>query len=442
MGKPSNRRSAPIQIRHGAVWGVLAAAAIILVSALPVSWPPPLDASAQVSDTTSTLDPVITGSESSTVVPGTIAGTPVPVGTPTPATTTTTTTAAPAAPAANPDRTTGQDGQDGADGADGQPGQPGEDGQPGQPGTDVVVVDDGSGGKRDKDEDQAGRAGRDERERGGKKERDGANNGNGSGRDQNGNGGVAEVVAPPPLYNQQMELEQQDGVNATAGATGESGTVNGEPRETAETAPVTTGPGQPLLPAGVNLPPPVPGLPPLDAQVTDPGVAGQIMGTTELVFDAVSDTTVFSAAPDSPQTPESAALLALGGPQGAMALMSFDVSGVGEGSVLGARLTFNGAGAAGASGGGVGVIYDYVVEDGITANGAPGADTALNVQGAPAWFERVEPGALSAVDVSGSVFGDGAITFVLSGQPEAQGAIHAVESGAPAQLILTVGLPA
>jgi hypothetical protein len=428
--------------RRSAPWQIVATAALMLTAITIV--PAALESPGAYAQDEGTTAPVVTGAVATivTVAVGTpAAGTPVPVdpalaGDP----------AAPA-PATGTDvsgsTVVGADGADGTDGADGAPGQPGQDGQDGQAGADAVVVDsstddgqDDNGQDKDKDKDDRKR--RDERER--KKERDNPPNANG--RDKNGNGGVAEVVAPPPAYTQQQaELEQQDGTASTAGAAGQDGTVNGVPRETPESAPVTTG-GAPLAPAGVLLPPPVPGLPPVDAQVTDPGTAGGIIGTTELVFNAVADTTVFAAAPDSPQTPESAALLALGGPQGAMSLISFDVSGVGEGTVFGARLTFNGAGDVGAPGGSVGVIYDYIVEDGISANAAPGADTALNVQGVPAWFERVEPGALGAIDVSGSVPGDGAITFVLSGQPDATGVIHAVESGAPAQLILTVGLPA
>jgi hypothetical protein len=236
-----------------------------------------------------------------------------------------------------------------------------------------------------------------------------------------------------------IALKQQDAEDATAGATGESGTVNGVPRETTEAAPVTTGPGAPLAPGEVMLPPAVPGLP---APGVDPALAGAMSVTTEVAFDAVSDTTVFTAAPNAPQTPESAGLLAIGGPQGAVTLISFDVTGIGEGTVLSALLTFTGAGAAGAPGGSVGVIYDYVVRDGLTANDVPNGGSALNVHGVPSWFEAVEPGGLTAVDVTGSVSGDGKITFVLPGQPEATGSIRAMESGIPPQLVLTVAQPA
>ncbi len=251
--------------------------------------------------------------------------------------------------------------------------------------------------------------------------------------------GVSSMIAEP-LYGQQpVALRQQDAEDAIAGATGESGTVNGVPRETTEAAPVTTGSGAPLAPGDVMLPPSVPGLP---APGVDPALAGAIGVTSEVAFDAVSDTTVFTSAPNAPQSPESAGLLAFGGPQGAVSLISFDVTGIGEGAVFSALLTFTGAGAAGAPGGAVGVIYDYVVADGLTANDVPDGGSALNVHGVPSWFEAVEPGGLTAVDVTGSVSGNGTITFVLPGQPDATGSIRAVESGIPPRLVLTVAQPA
>jgi len=156
----------------------------------------------------------------------------------------------------------------------------------------------------------------------------------------------------------------------------------------------------------------------------------------------VSDTTVFTADPNASQSPESAGLLAIGGPQGAVTLISFDVTGIGEGMILSALLTFTGGGTVGAPGGSVGVIYDYVAPDGLTANEVPDGGSALNVHGVPSWFEAVEPGGLSAVDVTGSVSGDGKITFVMPGQPDATGSIYSMESGVPPQLVLTVSQPA
>ena len=252
-------------------------------------------------------------------------------------------------------------------------------------------------------------------------------------------GGVSNVIAEPHYDQPTVVQRQQDAEDAVAGATGESGTVNGVPRETTEAAPVTTGPGAPLAPGEVMLPPSVPGVP---APGVDPALASAIGVTTEVVFNAVSDTTVFTTAPNASQSPESAGLLAIGGAEGAVTLISFDVTGIGEGTILSALLTFTGAGTAGAPGGSVGVIYDYVVPDGLTANSVPDGGSALNVHGVPSWFEAVEPNGLSAVDVTGSVSGDGTITFVLPGQPEATGSIYAMESGIPPQLVLTVTQPA
>ena len=252
-------------------------------------------------------------------------------------------------------------------------------------------------------------------------------------------GGVSNVIADPHYDQPTVVQRQQDAEDAVAGATGESGTVNGVPRETTEAAPVTTGPGAPLAPGEVMLPPSVPGVP---APGVDPTLAGAIGVTSEVAFDAVSDTTVFATAPNASQSPESAGLLAIGGPEGAVTLISFDITGIGEGTILSALLTFTGAGTAGAPGGSVGVIYDYVVPDGLTANSVPDGGSALNVHGVPSWFEAVEPNGLSAVDVTGSVSGDGTITFVLPGQPEATGSIYAMESGIPPQLVLTVSQPA
>ncbi len=160
-------------------------------------------------------------------------------------------------------------------------------------------------------------------------------------------GGVSNVIGRTARRSAGIALKQQDAEDATAGATGESGTVNGVPRETTEAAPVTTGPGAPLAPGEVMLPPSVPGLP---APGVDPALAGAIGVTTEVAFDAVSDTTVFTTAPNASQSPESAGLLAIGGPEGAVTLISFDVTGIGEGTVLSALLTFTGAAYGGCAG--------------------------------------------------------------------------------------------
>ncbi|MFT4040137.1 MAG: hypothetical protein QM692_18295, partial [Thermomicrobiales bacterium] len=168
------------------------------------------------------------------------------------------------------------------------------------------------------------------------------------------------VAAP----GRQPVLMQQDAGDAASGSVGENGTVNGQPRETDP----ATEPINPAAPGNVMLPPNVTGATGAVAPDLNPGVPGAISGTKELTYNAIADTTVFLAAPGSPQTPESVASLAMGGSNGAVALISFSVEGLGDGVVLGARLTFHGAGYNGGPGGPVNVIYDYVTADGITAN--------------------------------------------------------------------------
>jgi hypothetical protein len=244
-----------------------------------------------------------------------------------------------------------------------------------------------------------------------------------------------------------VAVAQQDAEDATAGASGADGTVNGVPRDTGEEAPAVTGPGNPLPPPDVILPPSVPALAGTTENASgvvtpgvDPALAPTVGQTSEQVFNAVSDTTVFMSEPGAPQTQESAGLLAFGGPQGAASLISFDVSGTAGGSIVSALL--NVTGASSTAGGAVSVIYDYVAPDGLTANEVPGGSSALNFQGVPSWFERVEPDGITSVDVSGSVVSDGSVTFVLTGQAEEQGLIYAIESGVTPQLVLTVSLPA
>ena len=90
---------------------------------------------------------------------------------------------------------------------------------------------------------------------------------------QNETRGQANVIAEPLYVRAPVALKQQDAEDATAGATGANGTVNGVPRDATEVAPVTTGPGAPLAPGDVMLPPSVPALP---APGVDSAVTGAI----------------------------------------------------------------------------------------------------------------------------------------------------------------------
>lgn len=447
MGRHDERRTPNARKweRGAASWRVLAALALILTSAGTLPWS--AAAPGAGAQSTSVMPPAADTQNTDAPTEGesTLTAAPDPAGTPVPVEAVTVDPNT--VPAEVPDGSNADESTSAVDGTITIGGANGD----GQDDLPAPAPDTGDGGNKtkDKDKDKSGdtdtgdvqdgekREGkeREDRERKDREERSRPDR-----NASNGNGGVSEVIAEPLYYQMPVELEQQDAEDATAGATGESGTVNGVPRETTETAPVvSTGPGAPLAPGEVILPPSVPGLP---ATGVDPAVAGGIGSTAELAIGAISDTTVFTSAPNAAQTPESAGLLAIGGSQGAVTLISFDVTGIGEGAVLSALLTFTGAGAAGGPGGSVGVIYDYVVPDSLTANGVPDGGSALNVHGAPAWFEAVEPGGLTAIDVTGSVSGDGAITFVLPGQAEATSSLYAMESGAPPELILTVALPA
>jgi hypothetical protein len=245
---------------------------------------------------------------------------------------------------------------------------------------------------------------------------------------------VLAAVGTLPFGDSPVARAQQDAADATSAAAGANGTVNGVPRDSGDNVPaVVTGPGEPLAPSGVILPPNV------TAPGVDPNLAGGVASTSDLGFNAVADTTVFLSDPRAGQTPESAALLAFGGPQSAVALISFDVSGIGDATVVSALLTFTGANSA--RGGPVDVIYGYTVSDGISANDVPSAEAALDFHGTPSWFDRVEQDGITSVDVTGAVQRDGAVTFVLPGQPEEQGLIYAMESGNSPTLSLTLAQP-
>ncbi len=99
-----------------------------------------------------------------------------------------------------------------------------------------------------------------------------------------------------------------------------------------------------------------------------------------------------------------------------------------------------GAGDSGGTGGTVGVLPGvWVDEAGLTAATAPGAgQPALTTGGAPVVLDWLAPGTETVLDVSGSVAGDGTLTFVVAGASEATTAIASRESGTPPLLVVTV----
>ncbi|GIW04877.1 MAG: hypothetical protein KatS3mg059_1497 [Thermomicrobiales bacterium] len=161
----------------------------------------------------------------------------------------------------------------------------------------------------------------------------------------------------------------------------------------------------------------------------------------ELAFLPVADTAVSAAMPDQPQAPESLTVLPAGGPEGAVALLTFQVEGVAAGTVIEAKLVLTNMGESGAAGGTVAYVPNYWVDEAsATYAGAPVLDApaALRADGNPAVIEWLDPWVEGAIDVTGTVTSDGTITFVIAGTPDAPLLLGSRESGAPPRLVITV----
>lgn len=155
----------------------------------------------------------------------------------------------------------------------------------------------------------------------------------------------------------------------------------------------------------------------------------------------IADTSVRSTAPDAIQAPETAGLLAIGGPEGAVAYLTFDVSSVAApGSVVSATLTVYGAGTTGADGGQLlAAPWSVVDEYATTWNTRPsGPVAATDTSGGGVWVGWVAGGAPVTLDVSGTVSAAGTVTFVLTGQPDLSNAIASRESPLPPTLTVEV----
>ncbi len=161
----------------------------------------------------------------------------------------------------------------------------------------------------------------------------------------------------------------------------------------------------------------------------------------EMVFLPVADASVAAAAPDQPQAPDTLGVLAAGGAEGAVALITFHVEGIVAGTVVDARLILTNVGEAGAAGGAVTYAPGFWVDEAtVTYAGAPVLDQApaLRGDGTPAVVEWLDPWVESAIDVTGTVTVDGTITFVIPGTPDAALSLGSRESSTPPRLIITV----
>jgi len=155
----------------------------------------------------------------------------------------------------------------------------------------------------------------------------------------------------------------------------------------------------------------------------------------EVVIAVSGDSSVTRSAPDSPA--EALTSLPLGGESGAVAVLTFEVDGVGEGAIVDARLVLAGMGdTAGVGGNLVSLPGISLDESSTTWNDV----ASLGGQNA-GWVEWIQPGVDTSIDVTGTVASDGVITFVIEGTPEQTVAIASGESGAPAYLLLTIEAP-
>jgi hypothetical protein len=196
-----------------------------------------------------------------------------------------------------------------------------------------------------------------------------------------------------------------------------------EPTEEPTAAPTAAPPPSPTEVPTEELPP-TEAPPPTEVPAPEP---------REVVLTPVADVSVRAARPDDPEPAEAVTILHAGGPYGAVTYVTFQVEGVGAGTVIDAKLVLRVAGDAGGAGGTLGVLYDYWPDEAsLTYNTAPPGEPSA------VYVDWLEPGTEVEIDVTGIVAADGTITFVLTGEAAATVAIGSRESGAPPLLVLTV----
>lgn len=250
---------------------------------------------------------------------------------------------------------------------------------------------------------------------------------------------TSEVTAEPTEVPTEVPVEEAE---PTATATLEptvepTATATIEP--TIEPTPTEIPPTPTLEPTPTEVPPTPTLEPTLEPTPTMiPPTPEPVYVEVESVFTPVSDTSVSAVTPDQPQSPDTLGTLSFGGPDGAVAYVTFEVYGIAPGSVVSATLTVTGAGPAGGSGGSLGVLSGVWVDEwGTTWNTRPtGEWAALAASGAAVWIPWIEPGVPTTIDVTGTVAADGTITFVFVGDPGSVAAIASRESGAPPVLVV------
>lgn len=155
----------------------------------------------------------------------------------------------------------------------------------------------------------------------------------------------------------------------------------------------------------------------------------------EVVITTSGDTSVTRSAPDS--AGEALTSLPAGGESGAAAVLTFAVDGVGESTVVDARLVLTGTGETAGAGGNLTSLPGVSLDESSTTWNEV---ATLGGQNA-GWVEWIQPGVETSIDITGAVTSDGLVTFVIEGTPDQMVAIASSESGAPAYLVLTIEAP-
>lgn len=181
-------------------------------------------------------------------------------------------------------------------------------------------------------------------------------------------------------------------------------------------------------------PTPIPTEAPTEIPTPEPTVAPEPRTVTSY---AVSDATTFGTRPDEAGPAE---VLNAGGADGAVAYITFSVEGIGAGTVTDAYLVVTGGGDPGSGSPVYAVPGMWVDEASATYNTLPsqGLTPAIDAAGNAAYLPSVGWGEESWINVAGTIYGDGTITFVIIGSPDAIATLTSRESGVPARLEITV----
>jgi hypothetical protein len=210
-----------------------------------------------------------------------------------------------------------------------------------------------------------------------------------------------------------------------APATPEDGTTVVDEEATAESTPVAE-------PTEATVEEPTPD--PTPEPTPEPPAAPRVVNVA-----TVADVTVYGTRPDDVGT-EPFGLLNAGGEEAALTFITFNIEGIGAGTIVDARLVLTGGGTNGGNQAVSVVPGVWIDEFSATWNGLPtsGLTPATDTGWAPVRLPAFGSGETVWIDVTTSVVGDGMVTFVISGNPDALASFLSRESGNGPRLEITV----